>query len=494
MRILYIDLDALRPDHLGCYGYHRNTSPTIDALAAEGTRFTNYYTSDAPCLPSRTALYTGMFGIHSGVVGHGGTAADLFVEGPGRSFRDRVENECLPRKLQWAGYHTAMISPFGQRHAARQFYAGFQEIHNTGKGGQESAEEVTPLVMKWLREHAQEDKWFLHLNYWDVHTPYRVPAEYGNPFADEPLPAWITPEVWHGHLNCVGPHKAQEINMMDDKEDPAYPRQPGSLRTEADLRRLFDGYDTAIRYADDQIAMIVDHLKQSGVFDDTLILISADHGENMGELGIYAEHATADQITCRVPMIARGPGVRHGAVDTGLHYALDLAPTLMDHLGIDDGSVIWDGRSYAQALAADVDCGREDLVLSQCAHVCQRSVRFGPWLYIRTYHDGYHLFPREMLFDVEKDPHEENDLAEARPEVCREGASRLLDWHDRQMHGSICDVDPLWTVMREGGPFHARGALPRYLEHLRATGRTWAIPELVKRHGASEGIPEEALP
>ncbi|MCC5840369.1 MAG: sulfatase [Opitutales bacterium] len=488
MRILYIDLDALRPDHLGCYGYHRQTSPVIDALAAEGTRFTNCYTSDAPCLPSRTALYTGMFGIRSGVVGHGGTAADPFIEGRTRSFRDRIELECLPARLQDAGYHTAMISPFGQRHAARQFYAGFHEIHNGGKGGMESAEEVTPTVMKWLKEHSAEDHWFLHLNYWDVHTPYRVPASYGEPFADDPLPAWLTPEVWQAHLQMVGPHKAQEISMMDDREDPAYPRQPGALRTQADLRRLFDGYDTAIRYADDQIAQIVQQLKQAGVYEDTLIIISADHGENMGELGIYAEHATADHITCRVPLIVCGPGVRAGAVDEGLHYALDLAPTLMDLIGAGDRSPSWDGQSYARALTEGEPCDRDFLVLSQCAHVCQRSVRFGPWLYIRTYHDGYHLFPREMLFDVETDPHEQHDLAETRPEICREAAARLLDWHDAQMHRSTSNVDPLWTVMREGGPFHARGALARYCEHLRKTGREWAIPELTRRHSASEGL------
>jgi arylsulfatase A-like enzyme len=482
MRILYIDLDALRPDHLGCYGYHRNTSPNIDALAAESTRFTNYYTSDAPCLPSRTALYTGMFGIHSGVVGHGGTAADLFVQGATRGFRDRIECNSLPSRLQEAGFHTAQISPFGQRHAARQFYAGFNEVHNTGRGGMESAEEVTPVVMKWLTDHAAGDQWFLHLNYWDVHTPYRVPEDYGNPFENDPLPAWLTPEVWRGHLEMVGPHKAQEINMLDDRENPKYPRHPGALRTEADLRRMFDGYDTAIRYADDQIGLIVDALKKAGVYEDTMILISSDHGENMGELGIYGEHGTADQITCRVPMIVKGPGVKAKRVDDGLHYALDLAPTLAEMLGMEVPEM-WDGQSYAAALRDGADCGRDQVVISQCAHVCQRSVRFGPWLYMRTIHDGFHLFPREMLFNVAEDPHEQHDLAAARPELCREGAARLLSWQEDQMRSSTTNVDPLWSVMREGGPFHARKAdLDRYLDHLRKTGREWAIPELLRRH------------
>ena len=74
MRIVFFDLDTLRPDHLGCYGYFRNTSPNIDSIAREGVRFDRYYCSDAPCLPSRSALQSGLFGIHNGAVGHGGTA------------------------------------------------------------------------------------------------------------------------------------------------------------------------------------------------------------------------------------------------------------------------------------------------------------------------------------------------------------------------------------------------------------------------------------
>ena len=88
MNVLFIDIDTLRPDHMGCYGYGRNTTPNIDAIAKEGVRFDNYYCSDAPCLPSRAALVSGTFGIKNGVVGHGGTAADRFREGITRDFRD----------------------------------------------------------------------------------------------------------------------------------------------------------------------------------------------------------------------------------------------------------------------------------------------------------------------------------------------------------------------------------------------------------------------
>lgn len=88
MRILHIDVDSLRPDHLGCYGYLRQTSPTIDSLAEEAVVFENCYASDVPCLPSRTALWSGRCRLRTGVVNHGGTHATPLNEGAGRWFRD----------------------------------------------------------------------------------------------------------------------------------------------------------------------------------------------------------------------------------------------------------------------------------------------------------------------------------------------------------------------------------------------------------------------
>ena len=481
MRILYIDIDSLRPDHLGCYGYHRNTSPHMDAVAKEAVRFNRYYTSDAPCLPSRTALYTGMFGIHSGVVGHDGTAADLRIEGPSRGFQDRVERHSLPSELQRAGIYTAMVSPFGQRHAARHFYAGFNEILNTGKSGMEVAGEITPTVMRWLRDHAREDDWYLHVNYWDPHTPYRTPASFGDPFAHDPLPAWLTDEVVAQHQQKVGPHCAQEISMWNDAENPEVPRHPGAVRNRADLRRMIDGYDTGILQVDEHLGRIFAFLKENGLWEDMVIIVTADHGENLGEFGIYGEHATADDPTCRVPLIIRWPGARAGEVDDGLHYNLDFAPTLAEMLG-GKSPPLWDGRSFASVLRDGTPAGRDYLVLGQCAHVCQRSVVFGPWLYMRTYHDGFHLFPKEMLFHLENDPHEQHDVAGRHPEICDSGLRRLTEWHDEMMATMDCDRDPLWTVMSEGGPAHARGQLAPYCEYLKKTGRGWAVEELQRRH------------
>ncbi|MEM1447379.1 MAG: sulfatase [Planctomycetota bacterium] len=503
MRILYLDLDALNPSHLSCYGYARNTSPTIDAIAGQGVRCTNMYCSDAPCLPSRTAFYQGRFGIQTGVVGHGGTASDPKRQGPSRDFRSVYEEESLPRKLQLAGYHTAMISPFGQRHAAHQFYAGYSEIHNTGQGGMESAEQVTPVIDKWMADHAAEDHWYLHINFWDIHTPYRAPAEYGNPFEDTPLPAYFTDDMLAEHVKRGGPHSAQDLGMYGDNEVERYPRLPLRITDRKSLKQWIDGYDTAIRYVDDCVARIVDQLKAAGVYDDTVIVISADHGENQGQLGIYGEHGTADHGTCNIPFIVRWPGKQAGVVDEGLHYHLDWAPTLMELLGRSDSSPeLWDGTSFAATINGGTDAGRDELIVSQCCHVCQRSVRFDAgdrrWLYMRTYHDGFHPFPEHMLFDLASDPLEQNDLAESHPEVVREAAFRLSEWHTAQMQKMTrhcSDVtDPLWTVVFEGGPLHAKASVPGvpgspeqfrvYLDRLDATGRTEAADDLRRRYPA----------
>ncbi len=481
MRVLFLDLDTLRPDHLGCYGYPRNTSPTIDRIAAEGVRYDRYHCSDAPCLPSRAALMSGRFGIHTGAVGHGGTAADIRLEGSPRDFRDILASESLPAVFRRAGMRTVSVSPFAERHSSWTFYAGFNEMHNTGKGGGESAEEITPAALDWIERNATSDNWFLHVNYWDPHTPYRAPADFGNPFEHEPLPAWLTDEVVAAHNRLPGPHGSLEINMFDNTEFPQWPRHPGEVRDRAGLRRMIDGYDCGIRYMDGHIAQLLDALDRQGVLDDLAIIVTADHGENLGELGMYAEHGTADAVTCRIPMIIRWPGGQRGHVDTGLHYNLDLAPTVADLFGLPRGKS-WDGESYAPSIREGADCGREYLVLSQCAHVCQRAVRFGDWLYMRTYHDGYHLFPTEMLFNLAEDPYEQHNLAAERKDVCREAVYRLMEWHDGMMASMPYAVDPLWTVMREGGPYHARGHLKAYCAYLEKTGRGDAVPELMRRH------------
>lgn len=479
MRILYIDIDTQRPDHLGCYGYHRETSPNIDRVAAEGVRFERCYASDTPCLPSRTALLTGRFGIHNGVVGHGGSAADPLLDGASRGFWSELGRTSFPAQLAFAGLRTATISSFPQRHSAFHWVAGFREAYDVGKMGMENADEVAALAHDWLDRRGREEDWFLHVHMWDPHTPYRVDPAYGEPFADTPLPAWLTEEVRAQHWRGCGPHSAQESMgfRVSERGAATFPRQPFQVDSMQAVRRMFDGYDTGVRFADEHVGRLLDHLAALGVLDETAIVISGDHGETLGELNVYCDHQTADEYTTHVPMILRWPALGdagRGRVDRALHYQIDVAATLVDLVG---GRLpkSWDAESFAPALREGRDAGRDHLVLGQGAWTCQRAVRFDDHICIRSYHTGYHPFPEVMLFDLAADPHEQQDLAMSEPGLVGEALAKLEGWHAEMMRTARHAVDPLWSVLREGGPFHARGQLADYLVRLRATGRDdWA--------------------
>lgn len=491
MNILYIDIDSLRPDHLGCYGYHRATSPHIDAIAAEGLRFENCYAPDAPCLPSRTAMTTGKFGIHTGVVNHGGVASQPHIWGPERGFRCNMTESNWANQYQRAGYHTVAFSPFAQRHGAWHWYAGFMEMHNTGGGGMENADQIDPQVCDWLGRNAgREAPFFMWVNVWDPHTPYRTPAHFENPFKADPLPAWYDETVRAAHWQKAGPHCAQEVNgflpdpawLFDNPElAKRYPTitalQPKQIDSMDAARKMFDGYDMGVRYADAAVGRIVQQLKDAGLYENTAIIISADHGENLGELWVYGDHQTADHITHRVPMIVRWPGVtdaQAGGVDTRLLYTLDMGASTLEWA---DCAVPtdWDGQSFAGDFVAGKGRARRDsLVLSQMAWCAQRSARWGQYICIETYHDGYHDYPQYMVFDLEADPHEQHDLAAARPELVAHGKGLLHDWRVQTRETATHTTDPLDTVMAEGGPFHVRiepGVGAAYIERLRATGR-----------------------
>jgi len=480
MNILYVDIDTLRPDHMGCYGYRRDTTPNMDAVAKEGIIFTNCYCADAPCLPSRAGFVTGMFGIHSGAAGHGATAADKRLYGRERGFRDPVDENNLWNVFRKAGYYTASISTFAERHSSWWFNAGLNETHNVGYGGMESGEIVLPVAMDWLEHNRNRQNWFLHLHLWDPHTPYRAPASFGNPYENEPLDNWIDDDVLKIHLAHTGPHSINEIGMYTDAVSDKYPRMPGSAKDLAGVKRVFDGYDCGVRHADFIVGQVFDKLKSMGVYDETAIIITSDHGENLGELGLYAEHATADHATCHIPLIIKWPGTGAGKTDDAPHYNIDLAPTLAGLLKIEP-SGHWDGIGFSANLTRGGDDRRDFLVLSQMAHVCQRSVRFGEWLYIRTYHDGLHVFDKEMLFNIANDPYEQRNLAYTRPETVDRGAKLLLDWFDNMMDISGYTEDPMRVVLNEGGPFHSRGYYDAYCERLIKTGRAKGAETLKKR-------------
>ncbi len=484
MRVLYLDIDSLRPDHLGCYGYHRNTSPNIDRIAAAGVRFNQVFITDAPCLPSRTALWSGRTGFHTGVVSHGGAAGQPIVHGPTRGWRDLFGDTGWMNALRRIGYKTATISSFGERHGAWHWYADFNEIYNPGYHGMDRADQVMPVAIDWMQRNGADDNWFLHVNLWDPHTPYRTPLDFGNPFENDPIPEWLTEDVraagWHGH----GPHSAQEPNGYGTEDFRAdYPRHPNAIDSMDAVREWVDGYDVGVRFADEWIGKLFDEMTSLGIFDDTVIVISADHAENIGELNVWGDHQTADAPTCRIPLIIRYPGAAP-RVDDALHQHFDWAATLVEMLG-GDVPHNWDAVSFADSFRAGEEKGRPYLITSLGLWSVGRGVRFDfdgrAYMCLTTLHGHKQLEPL-MLFDLTEDPYEQHDRVDERSQVVNLAMRYLVAWQHHMMKTSLFDIDPLMTALREGGPLHTRGELSAYLERLRATGRASAAERLARLH------------
>lgn len=189
---------------------------------------------------------------------------------------------------------TVSFSCFHDRHNAWWFAAGWQELHTfTRKRGHETADEVNAAALPWLRAHAREDNWFLHVQYWDIHTPYRISREWADRFKDDPPPDWPDQEAIDRHQRIYGPKTALDLFTFRDKSPT--PVMPDAVRTTADFKKLIDGYDGAILYADHHVGQLFDVLDEAGVLEETAVIITGDHGDSFGEHGRYTDHGIADE-------------------------------------------------------------------------------------------------------------------------------------------------------------------------------------------------------
>ncbi|WP_330999637.1 sulfatase-like hydrolase/transferase [Cohnella fermenti] len=124
MRIIYLDIDSLRPDHMGSYGYPRNTTPNLDIIADQGARFNHCYCASSPCVPSRASFMSGRFAQNHGALTHWGPGYDFYYpEGDGHS----LKYPFFTRHLREAGYKAVTFSSFGDRHHAWWYFAGWNE-------------------------------------------------------------------------------------------------------------------------------------------------------------------------------------------------------------------------------------------------------------------------------------------------------------------------------------------------------------------------------
>lgn len=376
--VLVVTFDTTRADHIGAYGYAGAHTPVVDRLAAEGTLFENAYSSIPLTAPSHSTILTGKYPPAHGVRDNG-----LFVLEPAQ--------QTLAEILQAQGYRTgAAIGgfPLVARYGLNQGFEFYDDAltpksdnvlggaaapaKRTVVGFEErKAARVNEAAFGWL-DRSKGRPFFLWVHYYDPHQPNEPPVPYDQEFADRP-------------------------------------------------------YDGEIAYADESLGTLLDKLKRDGLYDDTLVVMTADHGEGLREHDELSHSYLLYDSTLHVPLVMRGPGVGAARKVPGRVRLVDVAPTVLDALGL---SVPADmqGRSLkpllAGPLAARVD--RTHYAETLSPRLSQnwgelRALYEGDWKYVHG--------PRPELYDLAADPKELHDLAAERPDqatVMRDALAAFL--------------------------------------------------------------------
>jgi len=394
--IIFILIDALRADHLGCYGYPLPTSPDLDELARSGALFLNAYTASPFTVTSLASIFTGLYPWEHRVI----FAYDLHLK---ESFLTLAE------VLQKAGYQTAGFSAVYFLPTSLGLSQGF-ELSNESCASSfffGDAQCLTEQVIKWLEQEASPP-FFLYIHYVSTHAPYRAPEFYQKLFsAGIKKPGG---EVGKGEILRFGKHRRWY----------QLPRSP----TEQELKWLISQYDGEIRYANDQIARLLEYLRRKGIYQKSLILVIADHGEAFFEHKKMDHTEELHRSVARIPLILTGPGIPAGKRITQVVRSIDFAPTILEYLGISGLSQI-SGKSFLSLLKKEKIESRSAL-----------SVRFlnRKKFQISLVKYPYHFllyFPKKKnieLYRIDRDPQEKNNLAPTNPELVEKLLSLVPDY------------------------------------------------------------------
>lgn len=419
--VLLIAADTLRADHLSCYGYLHPTSPRLDTLAAEGALAERLFCPGIPTHPSFTTLYTGQHPIRHGIVSHGGKA------------QLAREAAVLPELFMQAGYTTCAVDNLWR--ARSWFGRGYEfYIDPSVKRGlllSVTCEEINDRAIPWLRQN-RERPFLLFLHYWDPHYPLAPPPRYHHMFYDgkdpfdpenRSLEAW-----WEDPLGSLA--------------KDTWLRHPDGLVT--DVNYVSALYDQEIRYLDDAIADLLSAIDELGLTEDTLVVFLADHGTSLTKHGIFFEHHGLYDDTIHVPLMLRWPGrLKAGSRFQQMLHMSDVGPTLLEAAGLplpDD----MDGTSFWPLLTGGTSSGgHDDVVSAECTWQAKWSLRDDQRKLIVSRDGGLHGGPRLELYDLERDPSEENNLAEVDVDTTREMEARLEGWIAKRLEELGRDEDPL---------------------------------------------------
>ncbi|MFL6235277.1 MAG: sulfatase [Thermoanaerobaculia bacterium] len=315
--VILILVDTLRADRLGAWGYARPTSPNLDAFARESIRFTNARSQASCTFPSANSILTSRW-------------PTAFLGQPEQAMGIPAGTPSLAEILRSRGFHTVAVSASA---VVRKSPSRFNP-----KGGFDRGFDVFQEDCVWQpaecvnREAAAhlrrgEKPLFLYLHYIDPHGPYRPPPSWQHRFATgAPEKEWVR----KGDPNPIG--------------DWLYKGKPSPGLTPGDLQYLKDLYDEEIAYFDSQFAALLRSLRDSGLLEESLVVLTSDHGEEFLEHGDVKHCRNVFDTTVHVPLLLRIPGVGARAVSRPAQN-LDLVPTILDYLGADAKADRFDGRS-----------------------------------------------------------------------------------------------------------------------------------------------------
>lgn len=414
--LLLVTVDTLRADHLSAYGYRLPTSPNLDRLATEGVRFADATVPWPKTWPAVASMLTGKYPATTGI--------RLY---PRRKLPS--DHETLAELLRSEGYVTGAVvanvnasSKFGFDQGFDVFVESWEEGLRKATGSTAfkndpgevkqftGARVVTDQAIDVLEQFEGKRPFFLWLHYIDPHGPYRPPAEYEDLFVGE------------------YPVKKVPFDAL-----PAYQRQHDAKGAPIDdISHYIARYDREIRFFDDQLQRLLDELARRGLRDDTLLVLTSDHGESLDDDKYLLEHGAAPyQPNASVPLVVVFPGeVPAGRVVEAPVGTIDVLPTLFELLEVPVPGFV-QGESLVATWADDAAPAEYVFMESGSYEPSQLSVRKGKWKLarLRAPRDRMQFGRSEFeLYDLEADPGEEADVSAANPELVAELRAALDAW------------------------------------------------------------------
>ena len=384
--IILMTLDTTRADHLGCYGYHRNTSPNLDELSQRSIIYTNAIAPASWTLPSHASLFTGKFTTSHGVQydPQGSLKLTNAIRGPkGRQVpraRGLAQDETtLAQILRQTGYKTGAVvgGPWLKKVFGFQKGFDFYDDRQISSVNGRLAIQINDAAISWLKE-INSKNFFLFLNYFDPHGPYCPPAPYGFKF----LPPGISP---------------------NDK----------TRSTE----KMLALYDAEILYMDHYIGQLIQFLKAKKAFDNTWFIITADHGELLGEHGKLGHGHYLFQQEIHVPLFMKYPGSEVPPSKTNSPVQLtDLLPLICERLELSPPTNI-QGNAPPQI---------NHPLLAE-AYPLQILTKDGHW---RAYFENNFKYlwnsrGNHLLYNLKNDPRELKNLIAQKPSIAADMLQKL---------------------------------------------------------------------